>query len=58
MNQVKRFLKDESGLETVEYALIGAIVAAVALLVYGSGWGQALRTKLLNVANADTSVGL
>jgi len=55
---IKRFLNDESGIETMEYAIIAAIVAAVAILVYGAGWGQALRDKLTGAANVSTSVGL
>jgi len=55
---IKNFLADESGIETMEYAIIAAIVAAVAILVYGAGWGQALRTKLLGAANVSTNVGL
>ena len=52
---IKRFLNDESGLETMEYAIIGAIVAIVAVAIYGSGWGQAVRDKLVGAANVDTS---
>jgi len=33
MNKIKNFMKDESGIETLEYAVIGAIVAAVAVLI-------------------------
>ena len=58
MDTIKNFLNDESGIETMEYAIIAAIVAAVAILVYGAGWGQALRTKLLGAANVSTNVGL
>jgi Flp pilus assembly pilin Flp len=59
MNSIKNFLKDETGIETMEYAIIAAIVAAVALLVYGSGWGQAIHDKLIDAANTDTAgVGL
>lgn len=54
LNNVKRFLKDESGMETLEFAVIAAIMGAVVLLVYGSGWGASLRTKLLNAANTGT----
>ena len=54
MNMIKNFLKDESGVETLEYAVIGAIVAAVAVLIYGSGWGSAVKTTLLNAAATDT----
>lgn len=55
MNTIKNFLKDESGIETMEYAIIAAIVAIVALAVYGSGWGQALHDKLINASNTDVS---
>jgi Flp pilus assembly pilin Flp len=56
---IKRFLNDETGLETMEYAIIGAIVAAVAVLIYSNGWGQAVKDKLTGAAETDTStVGL
>ena len=54
MNKIKSFFKDESGIETLEYAVIGAIVAAVAVLIYGSGWGSAVKTQLQNAAATDT----
>jgi Flp pilus assembly pilin Flp len=55
MNRIKTFLTDESGIETLEYAVIGAIVAAVAFLIYGSGWGASVRQTLVNAATQDTS---
>ena len=55
MNRIKTFLADESGIETLEYAVIGAIVAAVAFLIYGSGWGASVRQTLVNAATQDTS---
>lgn len=55
VKRIKEFLSDESGIETLEYAIIAGIVAVVALAVYGSGWGQAIKDKLINAANADTS---
>lgn len=54
MKTVLNFLKDESGIETLEYAVIGAIVAAVAVLIYGTGWGQSVRTTLVNAASQST----
>jgi Flp pilus assembly pilin Flp len=54
MNKIKNFLKDESGIETLEYAVIGAIVAAVAVLIYGSGWGTNVKQTLINAASTDT----
>lgn len=55
MNKLKNFIKDQSGIETLEYAVIGAIVAAVAVLIYGSGWGASVRTTLVNAASQSTS---
>lgn len=46
MKKVMNFIKDESGMETLEYAVIAGLIAAVAVLVYASGWGTALSTRL------------
>jgi len=46
MKRIPDLLKDDSGLETLEYAVIGAIIAAIALLLYGSGWGGSLKNVL------------
>jgi Flp pilus assembly pilin Flp len=43
---IKKFLKDDSGMETLEYAVIAGLIAAVAVLVYASGWGNTLVTRL------------
>jgi Flp pilus assembly pilin Flp len=51
---IKNFLRDESGIETLEYAVIGAIVAAVAVLIYGGGWGTYVKQALINAASTDT----
>jgi len=48
MKMIKNFLKDESGMETLEYAVIAGLIAAVAVLVYASGWGATLQTRLQN----------
>lgn len=58
MKTIKNFLKDESGIETLEYAIIAAIVAAVAVLVYGAGWGQQIKDKLTDASEVDTNAGL
>jgi Flp pilus assembly pilin Flp len=58
MNTLKNFITDESGIETLEYAIIAAIVAAVAALVYGSGWGQQIKDKLTEASETDTNAGL
>ena len=46
MRTIRNFLKDESGMETLEYALIAGLIAAVAIVVYASGWGTALKDRL------------
>ena len=52
---LKKFWNDESGIETLEYAVIGAIVVAVALLIYGSGWGQSVQDTLIEAASPSTT---
>lgn len=52
MQRIKSFLRDESGMETLEYALIAGLVAVVAVLVYGAGWGDALQTRLTTATTA------
>jgi Flp pilus assembly pilin Flp len=54
MKTIKNFLKDESGIETLEYAVIGAVVAAVAVLIYGTGWGTHVKDMLINAASQST----
>jgi Flp pilus assembly pilin Flp len=54
MDKIKSFMRDESGIETLEYAVIGAIIAAVAVLIYGKGWGSYVKTTLINAAAQDT----
>jgi Flp pilus assembly pilin Flp len=53
MEKIKTFLNDESGMETLEYAVIAGLIAAVAIVVYASGWGTALMNRL----NAATTTG-
>ncbi|HKV35797.1 MAG TPA: hypothetical protein VJP89_15780 [Pyrinomonadaceae bacterium] len=52
MNRIKNFINDESGMETLEYAVIAGLIAAVAVFVYAGtgagGWGEALKNRLLD----------
>ena len=48
MNQIRKFFNDETGMETLEYAVIAGLIAAVAVLVYSSGWGTTLKNRLSN----------
>ena len=51
MSRIRGFLKDESGMETLEYAVIAGLIAAVAVFVYlgtgAGGWGETLKNRLL-----------
>ena len=58
MKSIMNFIKDESGIETLEYAVVGAIVAAVALLIYGAGWGGSVKNTLINAASSSTAATL
>ena len=52
MKTIKKFLRDESGMETLEYALIAGLIAVVAVAVYASDWGTTLTTRLQNATTA------
>ncbi|HEY2974941.1 MAG TPA: Flp family type IVb pilin [Pyrinomonadaceae bacterium] len=54
MKRIKNFINDESGMETLEYAVIAGLIAVVAIAVYGSGstWGTNLFNRLLAATNA------
>ena len=58
MKEIMRFVKDESGIETLEYAIVAAIIAAVALLIYGAGWGGSVQNTLKNAAASSTTATL
>jgi Flp pilus assembly pilin Flp len=46
MNYLKNFFNDESGMETLEYALIAGLIAIVAIFVYNSSWKTTLQDRL------------
>jgi len=53
MKMIKSFLKDESGMETLEYAVIAGLIAAAAIIVYSTGWANVLAARLTAAANAS-----
>ena len=53
MQRIKNFINDESGMETLEYAVIAGLIAVVAVLVYGSGWGTTLLGRLTAATTAS-----
>ena len=53
MKAIKNFVNDESGMETLEYALIAGLIAIVAIFVYvNSAWKSTLLNRLNNAATA------
>jgi Flp pilus assembly pilin Flp len=57
MQTIKNFIADESGMETLEYAVIAGLIAVVAVLVYGSGWGDTLLQRLTDATTAGQAAG-
>ena len=56
MKRIMNFINDESGMETLEYALIAGLIAIVAVAVYASGWGTALTTRLNDATTAGPAI--
>jgi Flp pilus assembly pilin Flp len=60
VNAIKRFVRDESGLETVEWAIVGGLVVAVGAIVF-TLIGSDVQTSLENLqtvtADAATQSG-
>jgi len=52
MNSIKRFFADESGMETLEYAVIGGLIALAAAAIYASSgtWASTIKNRLENAA--------
>ena len=53
---VAKFIKDEDGLTTVEYAVAGALVAAAVAAAF-MGLGTAVTNNVNNLANIVTPAG-
>lgn len=55
MNTLKRFLKDEQGLETVEWAVIAALIVAGLILII-TGLGENVEDRFSELENATEPV--
>jgi Flp pilus assembly pilin Flp len=55
MKIIKNFLKDESGMETLEYAVIAGLIALVAVAIYATSgtWKTTLQNRLNNAADQN-----
>ena len=49
MRRIKNFLRDESGAEFVEYAVVVGFIAIAAAIAYGSGLGTTIYNYLNGV---------
>jgi len=49
---LKRFVKDEAGLETIEYAILAAIVVAVAVVGY-STLADVISAKFIDISENE-----
>lgn len=57
MSKIKAFFNDESGMETLEYALMAGLIAIVAVAAYyTSGWGGGLETRLEDATSAGPAI--
>jgi Flp pilus assembly pilin Flp len=51
MKKIKNFIKDESGMETLEYAVVAGLIALAAVFVYlNSNWKTTLVNRLNTAA--------
>jgi Flp pilus assembly pilin Flp len=53
MKKIMSFINDESGMETLEYALIAGLIAIVAIFVYNSSWKTTLQTRLTTASTTS-----
>ena len=53
MKTIKNFLKDESGMETLEYAVIAGLIALAAIVVYSGNWKNTLLNRLNTASNTN-----
>ena len=55
MKSIKKFLADESGLETLEYAVIAGLIAIAAAIIYASSgtWASTIQNRLENAASQN-----
>jgi Flp pilus assembly pilin Flp len=55
MQRIKNFINDESGMETLEYAVIAGLIAVVAVAIYSTNgsWKTNLLNRLVGATNAS-----
>jgi Flp pilus assembly pilin Flp len=53
MKRIMSFINDESGMETLEYALIAGLIAIVAIFVYNGTWKTNLKDRLTTASTTS-----
>jgi Flp pilus assembly pilin Flp len=55
MKRIRNFINDESGMETLEYAVIAGLIAIVAVAIYSTNgsWKTNLLNRLTDATNAS-----
>lgn len=57
METIKRFWRDESGMETLEYALIAGLIAIAAVAIYfTSDWDTEVTNRLKDATTAGPPI--
>jgi hypothetical protein len=56
LSQICKYLKDEQGIETLEWIAIGVLILGVAFAVYPGSLQTGLETVVANVTDALTGV--
>jgi Flp pilus assembly pilin Flp len=56
MKKVLGYLKDEQGIETLEWIAVGALIVALAIAVYPGTLQTALEAVITDISNALTGI--
>lgn len=56
MQHLMRYLRDQRGIETLEWILIGALITAVALVLYPGQLQTGLSTVIGDIVTAITGI--
>ena len=57
MKQILGYLKDERGVETLEWIAVGALIVALAMAVYPGTLQTGIETVISNIVAALSTIG-
>jgi Flp pilus assembly pilin Flp len=58
MKRIVSYLKDEQGIETLEWVAIGGLILGVAIATYPGALGTAITTVMTNISNALAGIAV